>query len=549
MSNINKIFLFCGFTLIAASLISCGGQNSSQLSETSAPVIENLNRNKSPQLKSKSQLDSKKSDTSSSLPNSEKSEEYNREQYKYIQENPFVRVISNPLSTFSIDVDTASYSNIRRFINNGQKPPKDAVRLEEMINYFKYDYPQPTQNTPLSVNTEVAPALWNSKHKLVQIGLQSLPTSVENLPTNNLVFLLDVSGSMGEPDKLPLLKSAIRLLVNQMRPQDKVSIIVYAGKAGVVLPATPGSEKDKILDALEKLEAGGSTAGGQGIKLAYKIAKDNFLKDGNNRVILATDGDFNVGASSDAALVRMIEKERDQGIFLTVLGFGSSNYQDNKMEQLANTGNGNYAYIDNLLEAKKVLIKEMGATLLTVAKDVKLQVEFNPQKVQAYRLIGYENRLLADQDFNDDKKDAGEIGAGHSVTALYEIIPVGVEIDVPISQIDPLKYQKPKQIGNNSNELMQVKLRYKLPEQSKSQLKNYTIVDKGLTLDNASENFKFSSSVASFGMLLRDSKYKGTATLDKVLQLARQSQGADLNGYRAEFIRLVDKSKKLGIEN
>ncbi|MEM7556551.1 MAG: VWA domain-containing protein [Cyanobacteria bacterium P01_A01_bin.84] len=549
----NKISLFLGVTLLATSSIGCSVQTNYRSESTSPVSQEKLDGNiatSTPQLESqlKNQIKGKKKGKFFSEPQAISDEKYNREQYKYIQENPFVKVTSNPLSTFSIDVDTASYSNVRRFINNGQRPPKDAVRLEEMINYFQYDYPQPTDDTPLSVNTEVAPALWNPKHKLVQIGLQSRPTSTENLPANNLVFLLDVSGSMGQPNKLPLLKSAIRLLVNQLRSQDKVSIVVYAGNAGVVLPTTSGSEKDKILDALEKLEAGGSTAGGEGIKLAYKIAQDNLIKDGNNRVILATDGDFNVGVSSDAELVRMIEKERDGGTFLTVLGFGTGNYQDNKMKQLANKGNGNYAYIDNLLEAKKVLVKEMGSTLLTVAKDVKLQIEFNPKQVQAYRLIGYENRLLADQDFNDDTKDAGEIGAGHSVTALYEIIPTGTAIDIPISNIDPLKYQKPNQIGNNSNDLMQVKLRYKLPKRSKSQLKTYTVIDKGLTIDDASANFKFSSSVASFGMVLRDSKYKGTATLESVLKLASQSQGADLHGYRAEFIRLVEKSKKLATQ-
>jgi Ca-activated chloride channel family protein len=469
----------------------------------------------------------------------------NREGYNPIEENPFVRVSDSPLSTFSIDVDTASYSNVRRFINEGQLPPKDAVRLEEMINYFTYDYPQPTGKTPFSVSTEISEAPWNAAHRLVQIGLQGKGISTENLPASNLVFLIDVSGSMADPNKLPLLKSSLRLLVNELRAQDRASIVVYAGNAGLALPSTPGNQKNKILNVIDKLEAGGSTAGGAGIQLAYKIAKENLIKSGNNRVILATDGDFNVGLSSDAELVRLIEKEREQGIFLTVLGVGLGNLQDAKMEQLADKGNGNYAYIDSLLEAKKVLVKEMGGTLLTIAKDVKMQVEFNPAKVQAYRLVGYENRRLQNQDFNDDKKDAGELGAGHSVTALYEIIPAGVKSDVPLPKVDPLKYQQNQANDNGRNELMQVKLRYKEPNQSTSQLLAVPVVDRRQKLDNASTNLKFSAAVAAFGMVLRDSQYKGTANFDEVLKLSSQSQGTDLDGYRAEFIRLVQKSKTL----
>ncbi|KAF3888138.1 MULTISPECIES: vWA domain-containing protein [Nostocales] len=479
----------------------------------------------------------------STIQPSDRDENLSREGYKHNEDNQFQSVSVNPLSTFSIDVDAASYSNIRRFINQGQLPPSDAVRLEEMINYFSYDYPQPDDDKPFSVTTEVSYAPWNPKHKLVQIALQSKKISTENLPANNLVFLLDVSGSMEDPNKLPLLKSALRLLVNELRDSDKVAIVVYAGNAGLVLPPTPGSQKDKIFDAIEQLAAGGSTAGGEGIQLAYKIARDNFIKSGNNRVILATDGDFNVGVTSDEELVSLIEKEREKGIFLTVLGFGTGNLQDAKMEQLADKGNGNYAYIDNLLEAKKVLVKEMGATLLTIAKDVKIQVEFNPTKVQGYRLIGYENRLLANQDFNDDKKDAGELGAGHSVTALYEIIPTGVESDVTLPKVDSLKYQQ-KSLSNQ-DEIMQVKLRYKQPQASASQLLTYPVVDRGVKLNEATTNLKFASAVAGFGMVLRNSRYKGTATFDGVLQLARQSQGADLDGYRAEFIRLVEKSKAL----
>ncbi|MCU0540672.1 MAG: von Willebrand factor type A domain-containing protein [Oscillatoriaceae cyanobacterium Prado104] len=477
--------------------------------------------------------------------------EYNREGYNRIYENAYQRVKNNALSTFGIDVDTASYSNIRRFISQGMLPPKDAVRLEELINYFTYDYPQPKGNRPFSINTEVAATPWNSKHKLVHIGLQGKSISTKDLPPNNLVFLIDVSGSMNSPDKLPLVKASLKYLVGELRAKDRVTIVVYAGAAGLVLPPTPGNQKEQILEAIEQLNAGGSTAGGEGIKLAYKMARENFMKSGNNRVILATDGDFNVGISSDAELVRLIEEKREQGVFLSVLGFGTGNLQDAKMEQLADQGNGNYAYIDGLFEAKKVLVSQMGGTLLAIAKDVKIQVEFNPAKVQAYRLIGYENRLLQDRDFNDDKKDAGELGAGHSVTALYEIIPVGVELDVKLPEVDELKYQqnavdRPSQSNNSqSDELMEVKLRYKNPNDTTSQLISQPIVDRAVPLENASKNFRFSAAVAAFGMLLRDSEYKGNANFDEVLRLANQSKGEDKEGYRAEFIRLVENCKQL----
>lgn len=473
-------------------------------------------------------------------------QESSGETYDRIEENPFQRASNNPLSTFSIDVDAASYSNVRRFINEGKLPPKDAVRIEELINYFPYEYPQPESERPFSVTTEISQAPWNPDHRLVHIGLQGKKIAIENLPPSNLVFLIDVSGSMEEPNKLPLLKSAFRLLVNELRENDRVSIVVYAGAAGVVLPPTPGNQKDKILDAIEKLQAGGSTAGGEGIQLAYKLAKENFIKSGNNRVILATDGDFNVGVSTDSELVRLIEQKRGEGVFLTVLGVGTGNLQDAKMEKIADKGNGNYAYIDNIIEAKKVLVKEMVGTLLTIAKDVKIQVEFNPSKVQAYRLIGYENRMLQNQDFQNDKKDAGELGAGHSVTALYEIIPVGVKSNVKLSDVDSSNAQKTeKQTTFGSEELMQVRLRYKAPNQTTSQLLTTPAVDRGLTLEDASTNFKFSAAVATFGMLLRDSQYKGKASFDDVLKLANQSQGEDLDGYRAEFIRLVERSKSL----
>ncbi|OKH40159.1 hypothetical protein NIES2119_04370 [[Phormidium ambiguum] IAM M-71] len=473
----------------------------------------------------------------------------NTEQYNRIEDNQFVTVKNQPLSTFSIDVDSASYSNVRRFINEGQLPPKDAVRIEEMINYFTYDYPQPNGDRPFAISTEISQTPWNPKHKLVQIGLQGKRIASENIPPSNLVFLIDVSGSMEDPNKLPLLQTSFRLLTNQLNAKDTVSIVVYAGNAGLVLPPTPGNEKHKIISAIYNLKAGGSTAGGEGIKLAYDIAKKNFLPSGNNRVILATDGDFNVGISSDGELVRLIEDYRNQGVFLTVLGFGMGNLKDSKMEQLANKGNGNYAYIDDLQEAKKVLVTQMGGTIFTIAKDVKIQVEFNPTKVQAYRLIGYENRMLQAEDFNNDKKDAGELGAGHSVTALYEIIPVGVNSDVKLPPVDSLRYQQ-NQVDSpayQNNELMLVKLRYKAPQDTTSQLITQTLVDRSLPFTNASNNLKFAAAVAEFGMILRDSEFKGEANLDQVLDLARQSKDVDLAGYRAEFINLVEKTKSLAV--
>ncbi|TAD84500.1 MAG: VWA domain-containing protein [Oscillatoriales cyanobacterium] len=477
--------------------------------------------------------------------------ELDREGYNRIYENSYQRASNNPLSTFGIDVDTASYSNVRRFINSGVMPPKDAVRLEELINYFTYDYPQPKGDRPFSINTEVANAPWNPQHKLVHIGLQGKSISTKDLPPNNLVFLIDVSGSMDSPDKLPLLKASLKYLVSELRAKDSVTIVVYAGAAGLVLPPTPGNQKEKILDSLDKLQAGGSTAGGAGIQLAYKVAKENLIKQGNNRVILATDGDFNVGTSSDGELVRLIEEKREQGVFLSVLGFGTGNLQDAKMEQLADKGNGNYAYIDSLLEAKKVLVTQMGGTLFTIAKDVKIQVEFNPAKVQAYRLVGYENRVLQNQDFNDDKKDAGELGAGHSVTAIYEIIPVGVASDVKLPEVDPLKYQpNPTTLSaSQTDELMQVKFRYKKPNETVSQLITQSVIDKPVKLENTSANFRFAAAVAAFGMVLRDSEYKGTANFDEVLRLASQAKGEDKEGYRADFLRLVESCKKLAAKN
>lgn len=466
-------------------------------------------------------------------------QDWNTEDYATIHENIYHNPLRVPLSTFSIDVDAASYSNIRRFLNNGQTPPKDAVRIEEMINYFSYDYKSPKGNTPFSVNTEVARAPWNTQHKLVHIGIQGKKIATENLSASNLVFLLDVSGSMNAPNKLPLLKSAFGLLVGQLREQDRVSIVVYAGAAGVVLPSTSGAKKQAILTALNNLQAGGSTAGGQGIQLAYKIARENFVAGGNNRIILATDGDFNIGVSSNAAMERLVEKERASGVFLTVLGFGMGNYKDSKMEILADKGNGNYAYIDNIMEANKVLVTEFGGTMFTIAKDVKIQVEFNPEKVQSYRLIGYENRKLNDEDFNNDKKDAGELGSGHTVTALYEIIPVGVAVDG--GNIDPLKYQQNKKLvqGSYGNELMTVKLRYKQPNGHKSQLITATIKNNDQSAMESSDNFRWAAAVAEFGMLLRDSEFKGESSYLQVATLANSAKGDDVNGYRDEFLRLV----------
>jgi Ca-activated chloride channel homolog len=466
------------------------------------------------------------------------------ESYQSIGDNQFYAAQNQPLSTFSIDVDTAGYSNVRRYINEGQLPPPEAVRIEEMVNYFPYNYSLPVGDKPFAINTEIATAPWNPQHKLIQIGLQGKKISTEKLPPNNLVFLIDVSGSMSEPNKLPLLKSAFKLLVNELRPNDRVSIVTYAGNAGLVLPSTPGTEKNKIIAALDRLQSGGGTAGGEGIIQAYKVARENFLKSGNNRVILASDGDFNVGVSSDEELVKLIEKERQSGVFLTILGLGMGNLKDAKMEQLANKGNGNYAYIDSLMEAKKVLVKELGSTLFTIAKDVKIQVEFNPAQVQAYRLIGYENRVLANRDFNDDKKDAGELGAGHAVTALYEVIPVGVKTDLPIAKATSTESGESK-IASNSLELMQLQLRYKAPNADTSQLLTSSVENSSKSIDRASNNLKFAAAVAAYGMKLRNSPYKGTANFNNVLDLANQAKGVDLDGYRAEFIRLVEKSKKL----
>ena len=471
---------------------------------------------------------------------------FNTEDYDGITENRFLAVKDNPLSTFSIDVDAASYSNVRRFLNSGQLPPAGAVRIEEMINYFHYDYPQPTGDKPFSIHTELSEAPWNKDHRLVLVSLQGKKIETENIPASNLVFLIDVSGSMDVENKLPLVKQSMKLLTDQLREKDKVAIVVYAGNAGLVLPATSGANIQTIKDAIDRLDAGGSTAGGEGIKLAYKIARQNFIQSGNNRVILCTDGDFNVGVSSDADMEKLIEQERKSGVFLTVLGYGMGNYKDNKMQKLADKGNGNHAYIDDMAEAKKVLVSEFGGTLFTIAKDVKLQVEFNPAKVQAYRLIGYENRMLNKEDFNNDKKDAGELGSGHTVTALYEVIPVGVKSDF-IEKVDPLKYrfEKSNTENNNSPELMTVKFRYKDPHGEKSKLIEHPVVDGHIALNNTSGNFRFAAAVAQFGMLLTQSEFAQQSSYNNVLALANSAIGNDQEGYRKGFLQLVKKAGSL----
>ncbi len=510
--------------------------------------------------------------------------EPNTESYAGFTENGYRDPLREPYSTFSIDVDNASYSNVRRFINLGQEVPADAVRIEEMINYFRYDYPKPSGEHPFSVYTEAGVCPWNSNHYLLHVGLRGKDIDRNELPPSNLVFLIDVSGSMDSPNKLPLLKSAFGMLVNELREQDRVAMVVYAGAAGVVLESTPGNRKETIMQALDNLQAGGSTAGGAGLMLAYKIAEKNFMKGGNNRIILATDGDFNVGVSDNKSMEQLVEEKRGLGIYMTVLGFGMGNIKDDKMEIIADKGNGNYAYIDNIQEARRVLVQEFGGTLFTIAKDVKFQIEFNPAYVKAYRLVGYENRLLADQDFNDDTKDAGEMGAGHTVTALYEIIPAGSD-ETGIPSVDPLRYQgsrggdKPagsaldynrvpvakgsgggdadanapanKESGRNRNarlndtprELCNIKLRYKDPDALTSKLFSKTVGTDIKKTGETTDRYRFSAAVAAFGMILRDSKFKGTATKADVISLASGARGTDPDGYRAEFIRLVQSLK------
>jgi Ca-activated chloride channel family protein len=471
---------------------------------------------------------------------------FNTEAYDKIDEHRFHRVGDDPLSTFSIDVDTASYSNVRRFLNRGTLPPADAVRVEELVNYFRFPYKDSSDGAPFSVTTEVAACPWNPRHRLALIGLQARRMAAGRTPPRNLVFLLDVSGSMDEPDKLPLVKTAMRMLADTLNPADRVAIVVYAGASGLVLPSTAGSRKAEIQKAIADLQPGGSTNGAAGIQLAYDIASQSFLKEGINRVILATDGDFNVGVTSQGELIRLIEEKREKGVFLSVLGVGTGNLKDSTMEKLADKGNGNYAYLDSLHEARRVLIAEAGATLVTVAKDVKIQVEFNPRAVGAYKLIGYENRILAHQDFNNDKKDAGEIGAGHTVTALYEIIPPGEPLEG--AGVDPLKYQdgaKPNSAAK-SDELMTVKLRYKRPDGDTSKLISVAVRDRTGEL---TPNLGFASAVVEFGMLLRRSEFKGQATWSSAQDLARRYRGEDPDGYRAEFVRLVELASALDAQS
>ncbi|HEX7618199.1 MAG TPA: von Willebrand factor type A domain-containing protein [Verrucomicrobiae bacterium] len=469
--------------------------------------------------------------------------------YPHLIENSFLTALNHPLSTFSIDVDTASYANVRRFLNEGRMPPPDAVRIEEMVNYFKYNYPQPRGEDPFAANIEIAGCPWNSGHRLVRIGLKGREIAQDKRPPSNFVFLIDVSGSMQPPERLPLIKQALRQLVKKMTENDRVAIVVYASNAGIKLESTSCSEKEKILQAIDELDAGGSTAGAAGIQTAYRVAQKNFIEGGVNRVLLCTDGDFNVGITDQGQLVKMIQDKARSGVSLTTLGVGTDNYKDALMQKLADKGNGNYAYLDTLEEAQKVLIEQMSGTLVTIAKDVKIQIEFNPAQVSAYRLIGYEKRMLRKEDFNNDAKDAGEIGAGHTVTALYEIVPAGGEIRA--GEVDDLKYQHPAEekperyVSDGSKELLTLKLRYKQPDGDKSRLLEFPVTDNGRRLGRASSDFKFAAAVAEFGMLLRDSEFKGSSSYGAVLELAGEAKGADAEGYRSEFLNLVRKAREL----
>jgi Ca-activated chloride channel family protein len=466
---------------------------------------------------------------------------FNTEAYGHIDDNRFHRVDANPLSTFSVDVDTASYANVRRFLADGELPPAGAVRTEELVNYFRFAYLQPVGAAPFSITTELADCPWSPKHRLALIGLQGRAPGDRDPAPRNLVFLLDVSGSMQPLDKLPLVRTAMRMLTDVLTERDRVAIVVYAGASGLVLPSTPGDQKERIVQALERLEAGGSTNGASGITLAYQVARDNFIRGGVNRVVLATDGDFNVGVTSEGELVRLIERERESGVFLSVFGVGTGNLKDSTMEKLADKGNGNYSYLDSLHEARKVLVREAGGTLETIAKDVKIQVEFNPREVAAYRLIGYENRLLDHEDFNDDKKDAGEIGAGHSVTALYEIVPAGVPLDAP--GVDPLKYQGVRETrAAESGELVTVKVRFKDPNGDASHLLSHVLTNRPAAM---TANLGFASAVAEFGMLLRESPFRGTASFESLTARARKFQGDDEQGYRAQFVQLAERAATL----
>lgn len=535
-NTIDKIDVLKG--LSATALYGSAGKNGVIIITTKNGKVEKLSKR---QLKKRlKELEKAQQQAPIQWPINDSTQD---ESYESFEENAFESPSTAPLSTFSIDVDNASYTNIRRFINNGQTVPKDAVRVEEMINFFKYNYAEPTNEHPFSIHTEYSDCAWNNNHKVLKVGLQGKNIPTDNLPASNLVFLIDVSGSMNDQNKLPLLKQSMKILVEQLRKKDKVSIVVYAGAAGLVLPPTSGDEKKTIIDALEKLQAGGSTAGGEGIELAYKIAQENFIKNGNNRVILATDGDFNVGASSDSDMQSLIEEKRKSGVFLTCLGYGMGNYKDSKMETIANKGNGNYAYIDNIQEANRFLGKEFKGSMFAIAKDVKIQIEFNPQHVQAYRLIGYENRKLKDEDFVNDAIDAGELGSGHTVTALYEIIPTNVKSDFFKEPID-LKYSKTENSSTVfGNELATIKFRYKKPDGEKSIEMVHVIENKSIPIENSSDDFKFSSAVAWFGLKLRDSKLVQNKDSEAIKTLAKKGLSNDENGYKSEFIRLVETVK------
>jgi Ca-activated chloride channel family protein len=537
---------FAQLLALTALLYSCGGSGGKKTTSTEK-TDESAQRDYAVKEEARPQTEAPNI-SPADVPNQpEPDPKSNTEQYAEAQENPFKLAQQEPLSTFSIDVDNASYSNIRRFITQGQRPPAGAVRIEEMINYFDYNYPNPIGAHPFSVYTEIAECPWNPQHQLLHIGLQGKKLDYKDVKPANLVLLIDASGSMADENKLPLLKKSLALLLDNLSAKDRVALVAYAGSAGLILPSTPANQKGKILSALDNLQAGGSTAGGQGIELAYQVAAANRIEDGNNRVILCTDGDFNVGVSSPDELVKLITEKRKQAIYVTICGFGMGNYKDQTMELISQHGNGNYFYIDNLQEAKKVFVTEMRANLFTIAKDVKLQLEFNPAQVKAYRLVGYENRVMRNEDFDDDTKDAGELGAGHSVTALYELIPAGSKEEV--ASIKSLKYQTQTseitRTALQSNEVMSLKMRYKSINSNTSKLIEQSVMKSQKTLNQSSENFKFSAAVAGFGLLLRDSKYKNTLNYAQVLQLAKGSVGRDAEGHRQEFLELVKKAQDI----
>jgi len=535
MKTKKPISYFFSFILFA-SLFACGNMNNTGLSDKNAkqeinsPVSE-MSKDEASGMVIEAEP--------GIISDDETSTNFNTEEYDKIVENEFKDAKQNPLSTFSIDVDNASYSNVRRYLTDSQLPPANAVRIEEMINYFDYEYPDATGEHPFSFITEIGECPWNKENKLIHIGIQGKKLDYNTLKPCNLVFLIDASGSMEDNNKLPLLKKSLRMLLDNLNDRDRVAIVAYAGAAGLVLPSTQASSKDKIIEALDNIMAGGSTAGGQGIQLAYEVAVKNYIKGGNNRVILATDGDFNVGTSSTGELVDMINEKRKSDIYLTILGFGMGNYKDGRMEQISNSGNGNYFYIDNIKEAEKVFVKEMRANMFTIAKDVKIQIEFNPAFVKGYRLIGYENRVMAAEDFNDDTKDAGELGAGHTVTALYEIIPVGSSQEV--KTYDNLKYQNQgtNSYSTGSDEIMTLKFRYKPLDSEVSIPIEVAVKNQTQKLADCSNNFRFSASVATFGMLLRDSKFKGTSTFEMATNLAKGAITADEMGYKQEYLGLI----------